>query len=159
MAFHDLTMKSIHGNDVALSDYKGQHCLVVNVASLCGLTRQYKGLVALQSKHAEQGLTILGFPCNQFSEQEPGTDAEICEFAKSQFEVNFPMFSKIEVNGDGRCELYSLLVDAQKGPSGEEDIQWNFTKFLVDPSGNVVKRYEPGVHPRNIAEDLRNYLV
>ena len=101
---------------------------------------------------------MLGFPCNQFGAQEPGTNEEILEFAQSKFDVQFPMFAKIEVNGDGACELYQMLKSAKSGPEGKADIAWNFTKFLLDSDGNVVERFEPGVTPEEIAATLENYL-
>jgi glutathione peroxidase len=120
------------------------------------LTPQYAGLHTLHQDNT--GLTVLGFPCNQFGAQEPGTDAEILEFASSKFGVEFPMFSKIDVNGDGACDLYKFLKSAAPGDDGTEDIPWNFTKFLVDGSGVVIKRYGPQVTPEQIAKELPQYL-
>ena len=105
-----------------------------------------------------KGFTVLGFPCNQFGAQEPGSDEEILEFAQSKFDVTFPMFSKIEVNGDGACELYQLLTSAISNPEGKPDIAWNFTKFLIDGDGNVVRRFEPATSPEEIAVNLQDYL-
>ncbi len=119
------------------------------------MTPQYAGLCALQNDH---DLQVLGFPCNQFGAQEPGTDEEILEFAKSKFEVNFQMFSKIEVNGDGACDLYKLLKTAKANPDGNPDIGWNFTKFLVGKNGDVLARFEPTVKPEEIAEQLGSHL-
>ena len=122
------------------------------------MTRQYAGLHTLFQDNRAQGFTILAFPCNQFGAQEPGTDAEILEFATSKYAVEFPMFSKIEVNGDGTCALYQFLKSAQPGEGGKEDIPWNFTKFLVDRSGKPVKRFGPQVTPEEIGEVLPDYL-
>lgn len=158
MSFHAFQMKSIEGNDVSFDAFQGKHCLVVNVASRCGLTGQYKGLQALQEEFESQDFTVLGFPCNQFGAQEPGSDTEICDFAESKFSVSFPMFSKIEVNDDDACDLYQWLKAEKSRPDGESDIAWNFTKFLVDSDGNVVERFEPGVTPAEIADKLRSLL-
>ena len=122
------------------------------------MTPQYAGLRTLHEDNAEKGFTVLGFPCNQFGAQEPGTDEEILEFAQSKFDVTFPMFSKIEVNGYGACELYQLLTSAISNPEGKPDIAWNFTKFLIDGDGNVVERFEPGTVPEEIDIKLQDYL-
>ena len=154
MSFHDITMKSIEGEDVCLSEYKGKYCLVVNVASECGLTPQYAGLENLHREFQSKNLVVLGFPCNQFLSQEPGTNAEICQFAQDRFDVSFPLFEKIEVNGEGACELYRFLSNEKHNSQGQPDIAWNFTKFLVDTEGNVVERFEPRVTPEQIKEKL-----
>lgn len=155
MNLYELSMKSIDDENVALSRYKGQPLLIVNVASHCGLTPQYAGLRQLQ----EDGkVAVLGFPCNQFGAQEPGTPAEIQEFARSKYDVNFPLFAKVEVNGDGACELYQWLKAAQPNEDGSTDIQWNFTKFLVNGQGEVVKRFGPRTTPEEVATELDNYL-
>jgi glutathione peroxidase len=156
--FHELTMNSITGEPVKLSTFKGQTCLVVNVASRCGLTPQYAGLRDLQEAYEEKGFTVLGFPCNQFGAQEPGTSEQILEFCESKYDVNFPLFEKIEVNGNGTCELYQLLKSKQSNDDGTSDIQWNFTKFLVDGAGNVVARFGPRTTPEEIAKELPKYL-
>lgn len=160
---YDLTMTAIDGREQSLSEYKGKVMLVVNVASKCGLTPQYEQLEALYEKSAEQGLVVLGFPCNEFAGQEPGSDAEIQSFCQSTFGVKFPMFSKIEVNGDARHALYQQLIAAQPervtaADSGLEklltdkklisgnspsDILWNFEKFLVNKEGEIVGRFAP----------------
>lgn len=119
------------------------------------MTRQYAGLRTLEESGA---VTVLGFPCNQFGRQEPGTNEEILEFARSRYDANFQMFAKVEVNGDGACDLYRLLKSQQPRPDGEADVAWNFTKFLVDGGGDVIARYEPGVTPEAIADDLPNRL-
>ena len=158
MGFHDLTMRNIEGDDVSFSDFKGQHCLIVNVASECGMTPQYEGLVSLHNSNQERQVTVLGFPCNQFGAQEPGSDAEICEFAKSTYQATFPLFSKVEVNGDGACALYQWLKSEKPHPNGKPDIAWNFTKFLVDANGSVVERFEPGVTPEEIGAKLAELI-
>ena len=154
-AFHDVTMDTAAGEPLSFEKLKGAACLVVNLASQCGLTPQYAGLRTLQDGGA---VTVLGFPCNQFGAQEPGTDQEILAFAKSRYDANFPIFAKVEVNGDGTCDLYKYLKSQQARPDGEADIAWNFTKFLVDGNGEVLARYEPGVTPEEIAADLARRL-
>ena len=156
MAFHNFKMKSIQGETVDFSQYKGKKCLAVNVASQCGLTPQYKGLQELHEKFHDQGLEVLGFPCNQFGKQEPGSDEQICSFATDKFGVSFSLFSKIEVNGEGACELYKFLSSAILNEKGKPDIVWNFTKFLIDEEGQVVERFEPTVTPEEIADRLSN---
>jgi glutathione peroxidase len=141
------TMKSIDGEDVDLSKYQGNVVLVVNVASKCGLTPQYEGLEELHQKYADQGLSVLGFPCNQFGNQEPGTEQEIKTFCSTKYDVTFDMFAKINVNGDGRCELYQLLTSAETEPQGRGDISWNFEKFLIDRQGDVIARFSPKTSP------------
>lgn len=156
--FHELSMPSATGEQIDLSRFEGTACLVVNVASECGLTPQYEGLQALQDDFAEAGFTVLGFPCNQFGAQEPGTDQEIHDFACSRFDVTFPMFSKIEVNGPGTSELYELLKDAQPGDGDSADITWNFEKFLVGRDGTVLQRWSPMTTPEEIRAALPEYL-
>lgn len=156
--FHDLTMPSITGEDVDFSGYEGTVCLVVNVASQCGLTPQYSGLGALHEANIDKGFTVLGFPCNQFGGQEPGSDAEVCEWVAENYGVDFPLFSKVEVNGDGTCELYQLLKQAQPGEGESSDIQWNFEKFLVGRDGTVQARFSPMVTPEELADQLPEYL-
>lgn len=156
---HDFTMKTISGEEQSLGDYSGKALLIVNVASACGLTPQYEGLEALQKEYGEKGFAVLGFPCNQFGAQEPGTEAEIATFCETSFGVTFAMFTKVEVNGDGAAPLWQHLRAAAKEVSnesgGEDEIKWNFTKFLVDGSGAVVKRFEPLVTPEEIAGDVK----
>ena len=154
----DFTLKDQAGNDVTLSSFKGKTCLVVNVASRCGLTPQYAGLQALQEANESSEFTVLGFPCNQFGHQEPGTSEEILDFCESKYDVSFPLFEKIEVNGKGTCELFKLLKSKQAAEDGTADIQWNFTKFIVDGSGNVVARFGPRTTPEEIAAALPKYL-
>jgi glutathione peroxidase len=144
---HDFTAKTIDGEQKALSDYKGRVLLVVNVASECGLTPQYHGLEELYRNYSARGLDVLGFPCNQFGGQEPAAEAEIKQFCRSRYDVTFPMFSKIEVNGAQRHPLYAFLTGQPTRPDGPGDIKWNFAKFLVDRSGNVVARFSPPTGP------------
>ena len=158
MSFHDFTMKAIDGSDVSFDSFKGKHCLVVNVASECGLTDQYEGLQNLHSTYGDETFTVMGFPCNQFLEQEPGSDETICEFAQSNYGVTFPLFSKIEVNGDGACELYQWLKETKTRPDGNPKIAWNFTKFLIDGDGNIVERFEPKVTPEEIEKKLQSIV-
>jgi glutathione peroxidase len=143
----NFTVKSITGQDVDLAKYKGKVLLVVNVASECGLTGQYEPLEALYEKYGEQGLVVLGFPCNQFGKQEPGSDAQIAEFCTTQYKVKFPMFSKIEVNKEGAAPLYKHLTSLDTKPKGKGPIGWNFEKFLIGKSGEVVARFAPQTEP------------
>jgi glutathione peroxidase len=143
----DLKMKSLDGKDVDLADYKGKVVLIVNVASKCGLTPQYEQLEAIYKKYSEEGLAILGFPCNQFGGQEPGTAEEIQEFCKANYGVTFDLFEKIDVNGDGAAELYKTLTALETKPTGPGKISWNFEKFLVDRNGVVVARFSPKTKP------------
>jgi glutathione peroxidase len=144
----DFKMKSITGQEVDLAQYKGKVVLMVNVASKCGLTDQYEGLEALYEKYKDKGVVVLGFPCNQFGKQEPGTDAEIAEFCSATYKVKFPMFSKIEVNGQGAAPLYQHLTALDARPKGKGNISWNFEKFLVGKSGQVVARFAPSTEPQ-----------
>ena len=144
---HDFSAATIEGNDKKLSDYKGKALLIVNVASQCGLTPQYKDLEAVYRRFKDRGFEVLGFPCNQFAGQEPGTEAEIQSFCSLNYDVTFPLFSKIEVNGEKRHPLYKYLTSQASTPDGEGDIQWNFAKFVVDKSGNVVARFSPVAAP------------
>ena len=154
----DFQATSIDGNPVDLSDYAGQVVLVVNTASQCGLTPQYQGLQELQDTYAEQGFTVLGFPCDQFGNQEPGSEAEIATFCESSFGVSFPMFAKVEVNGDGAHPLYQWLRQEKGGLLGSK-IKWNFTKFLVGKDGQVVKRYAPTTKPDALTGDVAKALA
>src|SRR5579863_3883687 len=144
---HEFSMKAIDGQTVTLSQFKGQVMLVVNVASRCGFTPQYEGLEKLYETYKGRGFVILGFPANNFGEQEPGTDAEIQTFCKSKYSVTFPMFSKISVTGSDTAPLYRFLTDPSAHPKTGGEIQWNFTKFLVDRDGKVIERFEPDVEP------------
>jgi glutathione peroxidase len=146
---YDIPVHTLRGEPSSLAPYKGKAVLVVNVASRCGLTPQYAGLQKLQDRYASKGFTVVGFPCNQFMEQEPGTPDEIAEFCSTNYGVTFPLFEKIEVNGPGRHPIYERLT-AEPDAEGEAgDIQWNFEKFLVSPEGDVVGRFRPGVEPED----------
>jgi glutathione peroxidase len=155
---YDFTPKALDGLPKPLADYRGQVLLIVNVASKCGFTPQYEGLEALERKYAHRGFHVLGFPCNQFGGQEPGDAAEIANFCALTYDVTFPMFGKIEVNGAGADPLYAFLKHEKKGLLGSEAIKWNFTKFLVGPDGKVVARYGPGDKPESIAADIEALL-
>ena len=155
---YDITVDDIHGKPVKLSRYKGKVLLIVNTASKCGFTPQYKGLEALHQKLHGKGLEILGFPCNQFRAQDPGSETEIEQFCELNFGVTFPLFAKVDVNGEDASPLYKHLKSAKKGVLGSEAIKWNFTKFLVDRKGNVVKRYAPNEEPAAIAGDIEKAL-
>jgi glutathione peroxidase len=155
---YDLSAKSIDGKDQSLAAYRGKTLLVVNVASKCGFTPQYAGLEALYRKLGPKGLVVLGFPCDQFGHQEPGDAAEIKKFCSLNYEVSFPLFAKIEVNGPGAHPLYRTLKKAATGVLGTEAIKWNFTKFLVDKDGRVVRRYAPTDKPESIEKDVAALL-
>ncbi len=155
---HDHHATAIDGQDVDLATYQGQVVLVVNTASQCGFTPQYQGLQELHERFGEQGFGVLGFPCNQFQEQEPGDDAAIAGFCERSFGVTFPMFSKVEVNGEGAHPLYRWLR-SEKGGLGGDRIKWNFTKFLVGRDGEVIKRYAPTTKPEKIAGDIEKALA
>ena len=143
----DFKMKSLGGKDVDLSKYRGKVVLVVNVASECGLTPQYEQLQTLHKKYSDQGLAILGFPCNQFGKQEPGTAEEIREFCRTKFGVSFDLFSKIDVNGEAACDLYKYLTSLDVKPKGKGKISWNFEKFLIGRDGQVLARFAPPTKP------------
>jgi glutathione peroxidase len=155
---YDFAVKDIHGKTVKLDAYKGKPLLIVNTASKCGFTPQYKGLEALYEKLHGKGLEILGFPCNQFGEQEPGNEAEIESFCEVNYGVTFPLFAKVDVNGDTAAPLYKYLKKEKPGLLGSEGIKWNFTKFLVDRDGKVVERYAPNTEPAAIAADIEKLL-
>jgi glutathione peroxidase len=140
-------MNSLDGKEVDLSQYQGQVVLIVNVASYCGNTPQYKQLEALHEKYGKEGLAVLGFPCNQFGAQEPGSAEDIQKFCTTKFHVGFPMFAKIEVNGDGACPLYKYLTALDTKPKGKGAVSWNFEKFVVGRNGEVVARFQPGTKP------------
>ena len=144
---HDIAVTTIDGRETTLTDWAGHVLLIVNVASECGLTEQYGTLQELQDEYAMRGFFVLGFPCNQFGEQEPGTEAEIKEFAATEFGVEFPMFAKIDVNGDDAHPLYQLLRQTPDADGEAGDIAWNFEKFVVDEAGNVVGRFRPKTQP------------
>ena len=147
MNVHDFSATTIDGTAKPLKEYAGKTLLLVNVASQCGLTPQYAGLQALYERYHGRGLEVLGFPCNQFGGQEPGSETQIKTFCETRFGVTFPLFAKLEVNGAGRHPLYAFLTAESTQPDGPGDIQWNFAKFLIDKSGRVVGRFSPTVAP------------
>jgi glutathione peroxidase len=155
---YDFTVDDIEGRQVALDRYKGKVLLVVNTASKCGFTPQYQGLEALYRKYREQGLEVLGFPCNQFGAQEPGNEQEIATFCETNYNVTFPMFRKVDVNGNATAPLYRYLKHEKPGLLGTEAIKWNFTKFLVGRDGEVVARYAPNDTPESIEPDVAKAL-
>ncbi|MBM4246986.1 MAG: glutathione peroxidase [Deltaproteobacteria bacterium] len=144
---HDFTMNTIDGEARSLGDFKGKVVLLVNVASKCGLTPQYTDLEKLHEELAPRGFSVVGFPCNQFAGQEPGTDADVKQFCSTTYGVTFPLFSKIDVNGASRAPLYAWLTGQDAQPEGAGDIKWNFGKFVVDKQGSVVARFDPTVKP------------
>lgn len=154
---YDFTVKDINGKDVSLSQYKGKFLLIVNVASKCGFTPQYKGLEELYRELGSQ-VEVLGFPCNQFGHQEPGDENEIKNFCSLSYDVSFPLFGKVDVNGSEAAPLYNFLKSEKKGFLGTGVIKWNFTKFLVNRDGQVVKRYAPTDKPEDIKADITKML-
>ena len=157
-SIYDYKVDDSQKNPVSLSDYKGKTLLIVNVASRCGLTPQYKGLQELYSKYSNKDFEILAFPCNQFGAQEPGSNEEIKEFCDINFNVSFKIFDKINVNGASASQLFKHLKNEAKGVMGSEAIKWNFTKFLIDNNGSVIKRYSPQTTPDKIDKDLSKIL-
>jgi len=158
MTIFDLSAKSGNGNDVPFRSFEGKTLLVVNTASKCGFTPQYKGLEALHEKYRQQGLVVIGFPCDQFAHQEPGTDEEIARFCELNFGVTFPLMAKIEVNGPNAHPVFAFLKGKAGGRLGS-DIKWNFTKFLVDKDGIAVKRFAPTVEPEELVKDIEAALA
>lgn len=154
----DHSVKSADGKNVKLSKYSGQVLLVVNTASKCGFTPQYEGLEALHRKFGDRGFEVLGFPCNQFGQQEPGDAAEIANFCSLTYDVTFPVFAKVDVNGDAADPLFKQLKKDAPGLLGLESIKWNFTKFLIDRDGQVVGRYAPTTKPADIEKDIEKLL-
>ena len=154
----DYSCKTPSGAEKSLSDYKGKVILVVNTASKCGFTPQFEGLEELYETYHDQGLEILGFPCNQFGSQEPGSESDIAEFCQLNYGVSFPMFAKVDVNGDDADPLFKYLKKSQKGILGSEKIKWNFTKFLVNRDGEVIARYAPTVKPKDLKKDIEKLL-
>ena len=155
---YDIAVETIDGKTQKLADYAGKVLLIVNVASKCGFTPQYEGLEALYRKFGKDDFAVLAFPCNQFGHQEPGSEPEIAAFCKTNYDVSFPLFSKVDVNGDAAHPLYRLLKKEAPGALGTEAIKWNFTKFLVDRDGRVVKRYASVDKPESIAADIERLL-
>jgi glutathione peroxidase len=152
---YDFSAKSLDGSDVPLSNFKGEVLLIVNTASKCGFTPQYEGLEELYKKLHPSGFSVLGFPCNQFGAQEPGNEAEIGEFCTLNYGVSFPMFAKVDVNGDAAHPLYKFLKKEQPGVLGSQGIKWNFTKFLVDRAGHVVERFAPTTKPDDLEQPIK----
>lgn len=157
-SIYEYSVKDINGQDIVLNQYKGKVLLIVNVASKCGFTPQYKGLEEIFEEYKGE-VVVLGFPCNQFGQQEPGDAEEIKNFCSLSYNVKFPLFQKIDVNGPDTHPLYEFLKEAKPGILGTEGIKWNFTKFLVNKNGEVVKRYAPNDKPESIKKDLAQYLA
>ncbi|MGB0135001.1 glutathione peroxidase [Dokdonella sp.] len=155
---YDFSARDIDGNEQPLSKFKGEALLIVNVASKCGFTPQYTGLEAMHKQFKDKGFEVLGFPCDQFGNQEPGDEAEIKNFCSLTYDVSFPMFAKVDVNGSGTHPLYEWLKKEKSGLLGIGAIKWNFTKFLVDKEGNVIKRYAPTDKPEDIGKDVAKLL-
>jgi glutathione peroxidase len=155
---YDFTAQALGGHEVPLADYRGQVLLIVNTASKCGFTPQYQGLEALHRDYAGRGFEVLGFPCNQFGAQEPGNADEIASFCSLTYDVTFPMFAKIEVNGPAAHPLYAFLKSQKKGLLGSEAIKWNFTKFLVGRDGRVVDRFAPTTKPEDLKASIEKLL-
>jgi glutathione peroxidase len=158
MSIYDFEVKTISGEIITMNAFKNKVLLIVNVASKCGFTEQYTGLENLYQKYKDKGLVILGFPCNQFMNQEPLNEEEIKSFCSLTYGVTFPVFSKIDVNGENTHPLYKYLKEAKKGLLGSEAIKWNFTKFLVDKNGTVINRYAPATKPESLEVDILIYL-
>jgi glutathione peroxidase len=158
MSVYDFKVKTIDGKETTLAPYHGKVLLIVNVASECGFTSQYSGLEDLRRKYHERGFEVLGFPCNQFGAQEPGTEAQIKQFCESRFQVSFPLFAKIEVNGPGTHPLWEYLKTKEKGVLGTTAIKWNFTKFLVGPDGTVEQRFAPQAEPASLENQIQALL-
>ncbi len=158
MTLYDIPIHTSDGSATTLAPYRGQVLLIVNVASRCGFTPQYEGLEALYRRFRSEGLVVAGFPCDQFGHQEPGSDGEIQQFCRLTYDVTFPVFAKIEVNGPGEHPLYHLIKEAQPGVLGTTAIKWNFTKFLVGRSGEVLERFAPNVAPADLEPDIRRAL-
>ncbi|GAB1759326.1 glutathione peroxidase [Priestia megaterium] len=158
MSVYEYSAKTIKDEDVSLSNYQGDVLLIVNTASKCGFTPQYKDLQALYEEEKENGLTVLGFPCNQFGGQEPGSSNDIEQFCELNYGVSFPMFTKVDVKGEHAHPLFTYLTEQAPGLLGSKAIKWNFTKFLVNRQGEVVKRYAPQTAPKDIQKDIKELL-
>jgi glutathione peroxidase len=157
-SIYDIEVETIDGEHKSLSEHRGKVMLVVNTASKCGFTPQYEGLEQLYRSHADEGLVVLGFPCDQFGHQEPGNEQEIQEFCSTRFDVSFPMHAKVEVNGSERHPLYTHLEDEAPGILGTRRIKWNFTKFLVDREGHVLERFSPSTTPKQLTASVETAL-
>ena len=158
MSLYDIALTTIDGKPASMAKYKDRVLLIVNVASGCGFTPQYAGLEALWRKYGERGLTVMGFPCNQFGGQEPGSEAAIGEFCSLTYDVTFPMFAKVDVNGENTHPIFAFLKKGAPGVLGTEGIKWNFTKFLVDREGRVVARHASATKPEDMAADIERLL-
>ena len=158
MSIYDFNVKTIDGQEISMSKYKGKVLLIVNVASKCGFTSQYEGLEKLFEKYKNEDFMILGFPSNQFANQEPESNDKIKEFCSLTYDVKFDMFAKVDVNGENEAPIYKFLKSNQKGILGTENIKWNFTKFLVDKEGNIVDRYASTTTPESIEKDIIKLL-
>ena len=155
---YDFKVTDIKGQEVSLEQYKGKAMLIVNTASKCGFTPQYTGLQELYKEYQDKNLVVLGFPCNQFGSQEPGTEADIEQFCQVNYGVEFPLFAKVDVNGSNAHPLFQYLKKEAPGLLGSQDVKWNFTKFLVDKYGQVVKRYAPSDSPEKVAEEIKHHI-
>jgi glutathione peroxidase len=155
---HDFSAELASGEETSLSQFQGQVLLIVNTASKCGFTPQYAGLESLQQRYETRGFSVLAFPCNQFGAQEPGTETDIQSFCEINYQTTFPLFSKIEVNGAASHPLFTHLKEQAPGILGSKQIKWNFTKFLVNQQGEVVRRYAPSTDPKTIAADIEALL-
>jgi glutathione peroxidase len=155
---YDVKVKDINGKEVELKDFQNMVMLIVNTASKCGFTNQYEGLEALYEKYQDKGLVVLGFPCNQFGGQEPGDSQQIQEFCRATFSIKFPMFEKIEVNGDNTHPLYKILKEEAPGLLGSKKIKWNFTKFLIDKQGKAITRFAPTKKPEDLEKEITKLL-
>lgn len=158
MSIYDFTVKAADGSAVSMKKYQGQVLLIVNVASKCGFTPQYDGLEELYKKYSSKGFTILGFPCNQFGGQEPGTNSEVQDFCRMNYGVTFPVMAKVDVNGDNADPLYNFLKSEAPGVLGTEAIKWNFTKFLIGRDGKILHRYAPQTEPKDIDKDIEKLV-
>ena len=155
---YNFSCTNVNGEETSLSDYSGKALLIVNTASKCGFTPQYQGLQDLYKEYSGKGLEILGFPCNQFGNQEPGSDEEISLFCSAKYDITFPLFSKIEVNGPAAHPLFKFLTSSKPGLLGSEKIKWNFTKFLINKSGEPIKRFSPRTPPEQLSSDITDLL-
>jgi glutathione peroxidase len=158
MSIYDFSVKTIQGEEKTLADYKGKVLLIVNTASKCGFTPQYQELQELYDQYRDQGFAVLGFPCNQFGQQEPGTEDEIAQFCQLNYGVTFPMFAKVDVNGANAHPLFDYLTDKAPGVFGTKAIKWNFTKFLVDRNGHVIERFAPKTKPGELKQEIEKLL-
>ncbi|MBB2478812.1 glutathione peroxidase [Bacillus sp. APMAM] len=159
MSFYSHSARLINGEEVSMTNYKNKVLLIVNTASKCGFTKQFKDLETLYQKYKSKEFEILGFPCNQFGEQDPGSNEEIAQFCTLNYNVSFPMFEKIEVNGENAHPIYQYLTSHAAGFLGTKKIKWNFTKFLINRQGEVVARYAPNINPLKIEKDIEKYLT